>query len=97
MKTTRMGGGARSSSTIASSSSKRMVKALNQSVGLGNLRDWMEQKRFMEKEHKDSILWLKGLEVLHANTFVVRSSSIFTENIHIIDTLNLNSILLPLL
>ena len=99
MKTTSMGGGGISSITIASSSSKRVVKALNQPVGLGNtIRDsWMEQKKVMEKEHKDSISWLKGLEVLYANTFVVHLSSIFTENIHIIDCFNLNSILLPLL
>ena len=75
MKTTSMGGSGRSSIvTIASSSSKRVVKALNQPVGLGNtMRDWMEQKKVMEKEHKDSISWLKGLEVLHTNDFVVRS------------------------
>ena len=73
MKTTSMGGSGRSSITIASSSSKRVVHSLNQSIGLGNMRDWMEQKKVMEKEHKDSISWLKGLEVLHANTFVVRS------------------------
>ena len=57
-----------------SSKSKKVVKALNQPVGLGSMGDWITQKKVIEKEHKDALLGLRGLEVLHANTFGVSLS-----------------------
>ena len=52
-------------------SNKKVVRALNQHVASGTMKERMAEKKAIEKELKDAHLGIKRLEVVHANTFEV--------------------------